>query len=87
MNFIKLILAIAGIFFLGIVALWLLGMLSSVIWYAFWVAVIGGAIYGGYRLFTKVESRVIGGDNYSNIGDGLDIKMSWDDYDKKYLHK
>jgi hypothetical protein len=86
MNIIKLVLAVIGVFFAGMVVLWLFGFLTSILWYVFWIGLLGGLAYGGYRLFKKVESKALGGDPYSGIGTG-DINMSWDEYDKKYLHK
>ncbi len=86
MNVIKLILAVIGIFFAGMVVLWLLGFLTSILWYVFWIGLLGGIAYGGYKLFTKIESKALGSDPHSGLGTG-DINMSWDEYDKKYLHK
>lgn len=86
MNIIKLILAAIGLVFVGMLLLWVFGFLSSIIWYAFWIGLVGAVAYGGYRLFTKAESRLTGGDPYGNLS-GSDINMSWDEYDKKYLHK
>ena len=86
MNIIKLILAVIGIFFAGFVALWLLGFLSSLLWYAVWIGILGGIAYGGYRLFVQAESRALGNDPYSGLGTG-DINMSWDEYDRKYINK
>ncbi len=86
MNIIKLILAVIGIFFAGMVVLWLLGFLTSILWYVFWIGLLGGIAYGGYRLFTKIEAKALGSDLHSGIGPA-DINMSWDEYDKKYLHK
>jgi len=83
MNIVKLILGVIGVFIIGFAALWLLGFLSSILWYAFWIALIGGVGYGVYKLFLKVESKALGSDPYGSIGSG-DIQMSWDEYDKKY---
>jgi hypothetical protein len=86
MNIIKLILAILGIFFAGMVVLWLLGWVGTLLWYVFWIGLLGGIAYGGYKLFTKIEAKALGADRHSGIGSG-DIQMSWDEYDKKYLRK
>ncbi len=86
MNIIKLILAVIGIFFAGMVVLWLFGFLTSILWYVFWIGLLGGLAYGGYKLFTKIEAKALGSDPHTGIGTG-DINMSWDEYDKKYLHK
>lgn len=86
MNIIKFILGAIGLVFVGMLLLWVLGFLSSMIWYLFWIVILGGLAYGGYRLFKKVENKALGADPYSGLGTG-DINMSWDEYDKKYLHK
>jgi len=86
MNIIKIILAAIGLVFVGMVLLWLLGFLSSIIWYLFWIGVLGAIGYGAYKLFRKVEDKALGGTSYDGLS-GADINMSWDEYDKKYLHK
>jgi len=86
MNIIKVILAMLGIFFAGMLVLWLLGWLGWLLGWAFWIAIIGGLGYGGYKLFKKVEAKALGSDPHSGLGTG-DIEMSWDEYDRKYLHK
>lgn len=86
MNIIKFILAVIGLIFVGMLLLWVLGFLSSIIWYLFWIGVLGGMAYGAYKLFTKVESKVLGSEKRGAI-DPADIQMSWDEYDRKYLHK
>ncbi len=86
MSIIKLILGIIGIFIAGMVVLWVLGILSSLVWYLFWIAVLGGLAWGGYKLFKKVEAKALGSDPHAGLGRG-DIQMSWDEYDKKYLRK
>jgi hypothetical protein len=86
MNIIKFILAVLGIFFAGMVVLWLLGFISTILWYVFWIGLLGGIAYGGYRLFKKIEQKALGSDPHAGLGRG-DIQMSWDEYDKKYLRK
>ena len=86
MNIIKFILAVLGIFFAGMVVLWLLGFISTILWYVFWIGLLGGIAYGGYRLFKRIEQKALGSDPHASLGRG-DIQMSWDEYDKKYLHK
>ena len=87
MNIIKFILGAIGLVFVGMLLLWVLGFLSSILWYAFWIGLIGAVAYGGYRLFLKAESKALGSDPRAGLGGGMDINMSWDEYDKKYLHK
>ena len=87
MNIIKLILAAIGLVFVGMLFLWVLGFLTSIIWYLFWIGVLGAIGYGGYKLFLKAESRALGSGPANEIGSTRDFGMSWDEYDKKYLHK
>ena len=86
MNILKLILGTLGAIFGVLVVLWILGFLWSIVWYLVVFGIIGGLAYGGYRLFKKAESKALGYDSRGGIGSG-DINMSWDEYDKKYLHK
>ena len=87
MNIIKLILALIGLMFVGMLLFWVIGVVSSVLWYLFWIALIGGIGYGAYRAFRKVEDKVLGHPARSGEIGESDINMSWDEYDKKYLHK
>lgn len=87
MNIIKLLLAVLGLVFLGLIALSLLGWVGTLLSWAFWIGLLGLVAYGGYRLFLAVERRALGSDPHAGLGSGTDIKMSWDEYDKKYLHK
>lgn len=87
MNIIKFILGAIGLVFVGMLLLWVLGFLSSILWYAFWIGLFGTVAYGGYRLFLKVENKALGSDPRQGLGGSKDINLSWDEYDKKYLHK
>jgi hypothetical protein len=87
MNLIKLILAAIGLIFVGMLLLWVLGFLSSILWYVFWIGVLGAIGYGGYRLFLKIEQKALRSDPRAGLGGGADINMSWDEYERKYLKK
>ncbi len=86
MNMIKLILGALGVIFGDLVVLWVLGFVWSIIWYLLFFGIIAALGVGGYRLFKKAEAKALGHDSYTGIGTS-DINMSWDEYDKKYLHK
>jgi hypothetical protein len=87
MNIIKLILAVIGLIFVGMVLLWAIGFVGTLLWYLFWIGLLGAIGYGGYRLFRKIEDKALGGGSQRGIDGGMDIPMSWDEYDRKYLHK
>ncbi len=86
MKILKLILAGLGIVFGALIALWVLGFVWSILWYLVVFGIVGGLAYGGYKLFTAAERKALGADPRGGLGSG-DINMSWDEYDKKYLHK
>ncbi len=87
MNIIKLILAAIGLVFVGMLFLWVLGIVGSLLSWVFWLGLIGLVGYGGYRLFLKIESKALGASTRDGIGSGTDINMSWDEYERKYLRK
>ncbi|MBV9214618.1 MAG: hypothetical protein JO053_00450 [Acidobacteria bacterium] len=86
MNIIKFILGAIGLVFVGMLLLWVLGWIGSLLSWVFWIGLLGAIGYGGWKLFTKIEAKALGSDPHAGIGRG-DINMSWDEYDKKYLHK
>ncbi|MBC7898981.1 MAG: hypothetical protein H7070_02915 [Saprospiraceae bacterium] len=87
MNIIKIILAVLGIVFGVIAFFWLLGLISSLLWYGFWVGLLAAVGYGGYRMFRKAEDRALRGGSASALGNVSDYDMSWEEYEGKYLSK
>ena len=87
MNFIKLILTVLGLIFGVMLFFWLFGLVTSLLWYGFWIAVIAGIGYGGYRLFQKVERKALEAEKHSGLGSSYDIKMSCDYYERMYVNK
>ncbi len=87
MNILKILLALVGIV-LGIyLFFWILGILSSLLWYGVMIAIVGAIGYGGYKLFRKAEDKYVGAGSAAGELDGRDFNMTWDEYEKKYLHK
>ncbi len=87
MNIIKFILGALGL----VVGIWIvlsvLGFLSSIGWYLLFFGIIGGVGYGAYKMFRKAEDKLLGGGSANGIGSGVDVDMSWDEYERKYLKK
>jgi hypothetical protein len=87
MNILKILLAIIGLI-LGIyIFFWLFGLLSSLLWYGVMIAIVGAIGYGGYRLFKKAENKYVGPGTARDSLDSRDYDMTWDEYERKYLHK
>lgn len=87
MNFIKFILALIGLFIGVMVIFWVLGFVSTLLWYGFWIALLSAAGYGGYTLFKKAENKYVGPGTDAGRIDARDYNMSWEDYERKYLNK
>lgn len=87
MNIVKLILAAIGFVFVGMLLLWVLGMVGSLLSWVFWLGLIGVVGYGGYRLFLKIENKALGSNPRDGLSGGMDVNMSWDEYERKYLKK
>ena len=87
MNIIKIILAVVGIVFGVIAFFWLLGIISSLLWYGFWIGLLAAVGYGGYKLFQRSEAKTLGGGSASELNGVRDYDMSWEEYERKYLSK
>jgi len=86
-SILKLILAIIAILIGAYFVFWVLGILGSLLWYGVMIAIVGAVGYGGYRLFRKAEDRYVGPGAARDSLDSRDYDMSWDEYERKYLHK
>ncbi|MGI8812442.1 MAG: hypothetical protein ACR2IH_07930 [Pyrinomonadaceae bacterium] len=87
MNIIKLILSIIGLFFGLMVFFWVLGIVSSLLWYGLIIGVLAAVSYSGYSLFIKAENKFVGPGTGAGQIDARDYNMSWEDYERKYLNK
>jgi len=89
MKILKLLILLAAIGLGAYILLWLFGVIASLLWYVFWIAliVIGGAV--GYRLFLK------GGDERAELGEGRptaigefeNVDRALEEYKEKLLPK
>ena len=57
MKFIKIILAILGLIFGVMLFFWLFGLITSLLWYGFWIGLLAAVGYGGYKLFKKLSTN------------------------------
>ena len=87
MNIIKFILAALGLVFGALILLWVLGFVWSIVWYLAVFGIIGAIGFGGWRMFRKLEDKALGTSARNDLGTGVDINMSWDEYERKYLNK
>ena len=87
MNILKIILGAIGLLFVGMLLLWAIGWIGTLLSWVFWLGLIGAVGYGGYRLFLAAERKALSADPHQGLGGSKDVNMSWDEYDKKYLPK
>ena len=87
MNIIKFILAALGLVFGALILMWVLGFVWSIVWYLAVFGIIGAIGFGGWRVFRKLEDKALGTSARNDLGTGVDINMSWDEYERKYLNK
>lgn len=87
MKLIKIILTLLAVMFGVMAAFWLLGIVWSLLGYAFWFGVVAALGYGGYRLVRSFSRKSLdSGTVYDEI-EARDYAMSWEEYDRKYLNK
>lgn len=87
MNFIKIILAILGLIFGVMLFFWVVGLVSTLLWYGVVFGLLAAVGYGGYRMFKKAEDKYVGSGSTAGYIDERDYSLSWEEYDRKYLKK
>ena len=87
MKLIKFILAVLGLIFGVMLFFWLFGLVSTLLWYGVVLGLLAAVGYGGYKLLTKAERKLVGGGQAGGYLDDRDYSLSWEEYDRKYLKK
>ena len=87
MDTIKIILAVIGVIAVIVVAIWLIGIISALLWFALWIGLFAAIGYGGYKLFfgreknkPKLEEKTP-----VQIADLKDTDRALEEYKRKYL--
>ncbi|HEX8735832.1 MAG TPA: hypothetical protein VF721_10940 [Pyrinomonadaceae bacterium] len=89
MNWLKFILIVLGLFFGAWIIFALIGVVYSILWYAFILGAIGIAGYVGYQLFKPDEKpQLKAKDAVSEIEfDSTRSDRALEEYKRKYLNK
>jgi hypothetical protein len=83
-----MILILLGLLTVGFLGYFLIGIISSLLWYAFVIGVIGAVGYGGYKLFNKSkETPQIEGKQTISISEMDNADRALEEYKQKYLPK
>ena len=87
MDTLKLVLTVIGVIAVVVVAIWLIGIISALLWFALWIGLIAAIGYGGYKLFLakakptpKLEEKTP-----IAIADLKDTDRALEEYKRKYL--
>lgn len=84
---IKIVLGILALVFGLMLVSWVIGIVGTLLGYAFWLGLLAAVGYGGYRLFKKADNRYVGPGSAAGYIDERDYSLSWEEYDRKYLQK
>ena len=87
MDTIKMILAAIGVIAVVILAIWLIGIVSAILWFALWVGLFAAIGYGGYKLFFAKEKTTAELEEKTPIAiaDLKDTDRALEEYKRKYL--
>lgn len=87
MDTIKIILAVIGVIAVVVAGIWLIGIISALLWIALWIGLIAAIGYGGYKLLLgkrkttpKLEEKTP-----IAIADLKDTDRALEEYKRKYL--
>lgn len=88
MSFIKILLIAFGLILLGMLAFPLIGFIYNVLWYLFWIAVLGIGGYVGYKMLTKdKETKRLEAKTPFSV-DGMEsVNKAFEDFKRKHLTK
>ena len=89
MNWIKVILAVLGLFLAAWVFVIVIGLVTTVLWIAFWVAILGALGYGGYKLFLEKDRETARLEDKTPVGisDMKNVDRELEEIKRKYLSK
>jgi hypothetical protein len=89
MDTIKIILAVVGVIAVVIVGIWLIGIVSAILWFALWIGLIAAIGYGGYKflLGRKKTNNILEEKTPIAIADMQDTDRALEEYKRKYLPK
>lgn len=87
MDTIKIILAAIGVIAVVIIAIWLIGIVSAILWFGLWIGLIAAIGYGGYKLlFAKAKTTPkLEEKTPIAIADLKDTDRALEEYKRKYL--
>jgi hypothetical protein len=86
-KFIKWLIFIVGLLLLIWLGFWAVGIVYSLLWYVFWLAIVGAIGYGGYRLLAGKEQRAELPENTPIAIAEIRTDRVLEEYKKKYSNE
>ena len=89
MDTIKIILAVIGVIAVVVIAIWLIGIISALLWFGLWIGLFAVIGYGGYKLFFAKEKNKPKLEEKTPIAiaDLKDTDRALEEYKRKYLNE
>jgi hypothetical protein len=89
MDTIKIILAVVGVIAVVVVGIWLIGIISAILWFGLWIGLIAAIGYGGYKFFLDKgkSTKALEEKSPIQIADMKDTDRQLEEYKRKYLPK
>ena len=87
MDTLKIILTAIGVIAIVIIGIWLIGIISAILWALLWVGLLAGIGYGGYKLFLAKNKPAARLEEKTPIAiaDLKDTDRALEEYKRKYL--
>lgn len=85
MNLVKIILIGIGIFIAVMLGFTLIGIISTALWYLFWIGVIAIAGTVGYKMLKKSQTAQIENKEPIAISELKNADKTLEEYKRKYL--
>jgi hypothetical protein len=89
MDTIKIILAVIGVIAVVVAGIWLIGIISAILWVGLWLGLIAAIGYGGYKFFLDKgkSSKTLEEKTPIAISDMKETDRQLEEYKRKYLPK
>lgn len=89
MDTIKIILTVIGVIAVVIAGIWLIGIVSAILWFGLWIGLLAAIGYGGYKLLLDKGKSTKNLEEKSpiQIADMKDADRQLEEYKRKYLPK
>jgi hypothetical protein len=89
MDTIKIILTVIGVIAVVVAGIWIIGIISALLWFALWIGLIAAIGYGGYKLFFAKDKpkQQLEEKSPIAIADLKDTDRQLEEYKRKLLPK